>query len=131
MENKPSEVSLSQFNWGLLGLSLLYFLVKGVRYFIIGSFVPLLLIVVVILVLGLTYRGRRRWFHRALKYWAVLLILWALGRFTIELLFLLNPNLTETHIREQFTVLQKLVSAAFLFTGWSLLKQIRTLKQSS
>lgn len=117
MSNSTWLRSIKAETWLALALSLGFFLVKGVRYALIGSLVPLILIMTVLTILALTSQRSPKWFRRSLRYWGILLILWAVGRLLVEVLFKLTPNITEAHIREQFTILQKLVSILFLVIG--------------
>lgn len=114
--------------WVVLALSLGYFLVKGIRYALIGSSIPLIIILLVMATLILSARRSPKWFRRSLRYWGILLLLWAAGRLLVELLFHLVPSITETHIREQFTIFQKVISILFLLVGVHLVRHSKKQK---
>jgi len=65
-------------------LSLLFFIRKGVQYFIIGSNIPLLIIVGLIAVLLIGAQRSIKSTVYIMRIWAVLIILWSLARIFIS-----------------------------------------------
>ena len=114
-------IQANKWFFALLGLSLLFFLIKGLHYVTIGSYLP---IVIPVLLLLLLFTLAAKPWRRLIRTWGVLLILWGLSRLIIELLFQFAP-LTETHIREQFTVIQKLISLISVGVGYYLIKRVK------
>lgn len=60
-----------------LVVSLLYFLVKGVVYYTLGSPIPLIFIMLVLVLLIVSAKRTELAFRRALTFWVVLLIIWS------------------------------------------------------
>lgn len=98
-------------------LPLSFFMVKGIRYAFIGSFIPIIFIALVISILLLTYRLNAKSFIIALKSWSIFLVFWSLTRIVIPFLFAITPGLTETHIREQFTIVEFIITIAIFILG--------------
>ncbi len=109
----------------LLMLSVLFFIVKGVRYAIIESYVPIIFIASFILLFIIAFKNGYKSLRRMLRVWGVFLLIWAGAVVFVEVAFTLTPSMTEAHIREQFNLLQNLYVALFLFTGIYLLKQAK------
>jgi len=60
-----------------LMVSLLYFLVKGVVYFTLGSPIPLMLIMLVLVLLIVSAKRTELAFRHSLTFWIVLLLIWS------------------------------------------------------
>lgn len=120
---KKEWLQIGRLNWLLLIGTLTFFLIKGIRYALIGSLTPSIFILVIVLLLLLSGTSSPKWFKRFLKYWGVFLLLWAIGRFLVEILFNISPGITESHIRGQFTIFQNLISALFLIIGRHFIRQ--------
>jgi hypothetical protein len=101
----------------LTGISIIFFLVKGIQYAIIGSYVPLLMVLIVLGSLYLSFSKSIKAHRAILRIWAVLIIIWAVARFIVWVMFEVDQNLSETHIREQFGIFQHIISIAMLFIG--------------
>lgn len=114
----------------LLALSLLFFLIKGIRYMLIDSFVPIIFIVLIILSLITFIYKEKKYFKFAIWNWSILLILWSSIRLIMPILFSLTPNLTETHIREQFVIQEYLISLMLLVIGVYLLRNVKKISYS-
>lgn len=104
----------------LLTLSVAFFLFKGIRYALIGSYFPLLFISAVILCLSTFMIKDKKYFRLTVATWSIMLSFWALIRLVLPLLLHFSPQVTETHIREQFTPLEFLVSGVVLALGYYL-----------
>jgi len=115
----------------LLSLSLFFFLIKGIRYAFIGSFVPIIFITLISLSLITFANKEKKHFKIAIWNWGLILILWSAVRFVIPILFALTPNLTETHIREQFVIPEFLISFIMLSIGIYLLRNVNKTSNTS
>ncbi len=109
----------------LLMLSVLFFLVKGVRYAIIESYVPIIFISIFIVLFIIAFKNGYKSLRRMLRVWGIFLLIWTGAVIFVEVAFTLTPSMTEAHIREQFNLLQNLYVALFLFTGIYLLKRAK------
>lgn len=98
-------------------LSLMLFAFKAVQYMLIGSYVPFVFIFIILTLFYFSYNSSRRNFSRMLKFWGILLIIWAIIRFVIEISFLFSESITETHIREQFTIYHKTITFLMFLSG--------------
>jgi len=110
----------------LLGLSVVFFIFKGVRYLLIGSYLPLTVFSLMVLGLTLLVYKNDRHGKIVVRIWSAFLLLWSLARLVLPLLFYLTPQITESHIREQFTPLELTISLLFLTLGvylWRYVKQ--------
>lgn len=109
----------------MLNLSLLYFFVKGITYLLIGSYAPILFVVSATILLYWSSTASSHIHRRALKYWAILIIIWATARFGIWLVFQIDTQLTESHIREQFGAIQHIISLLMLIIGLGVIRQVK------
>lgn len=107
----------------VLSVSLLFFIIKGVRYALIDSYIPLLFIFFFSVGFSAWFFNRKKIFKIALGSWGVVLMLWSLMRLAIPILMEVAPGVTEAHIRAQFSVVEVLISLWFLGSGWFLWKQ--------
>ncbi|WP_299335063.1 hypothetical protein [uncultured Psychroserpens sp.] len=114
-----------------LALSLSLFVFKGIQYAIIGSFVPMIFILSILLLFFFTFKRSIKSALKAIKFWAILLIFWAIARLTIQILFYVTPNITETHIRDQFTLIQNIISIFVILLGIYLIKNRSNLVNNS
>lgn len=114
----------------LIGISILYFLIKGVNYLIIGSYVPILFILAIIILVYFSCHINPKFHRKILRLWAILLIFWALTRLTFWLILEIDTSLTESHIREQFGVFQHLISLGMLGIGFGIFRELKHQKLS-
>ncbi len=101
----------------VVALSFVPFLVKAIDYLLIGAYVPIAVFATLaVLVARGFWRGNasRR---RAIRVWAVAIILWALARLGILVLFALT-SVSEAAIEASFNLGFVLVSLAFLVLGF-------------
>lgn len=101
---------------GTLLLSGFLFLIKGIDYLLLGSIVPFVVSTGIFSVTIYALLNSNRRSRRLVRTWGVILILWAISRLGIELLFTIAP-VTEAHIRSQFTWMNRLVSLVALYIG--------------
>ena len=106
----------------ILSLTLLFFLYKGITYAVIGSFIPLLLIV---LILGLLFFGfvkSPKALRRVIGIWAALVILWSVVRLLLSIINLFVKQIPEGHVDAQLGLYGAILSMLFLFAGIYILK---------
>ena len=104
--------------------SILTFLAKGISYLIIGSSIPFLLGMIILILIVFSFNNRNRLSRRIFRFWGWLLIFWGISRLAVELMFVLAA-ITEEHIQNQFTVGQRLLSICFIFIGLYIIKKAR------
>ena len=114
----------------LLGVSLLYFLIKGFKYAFIGSYVPIVFIVMWILILSWSYAQGGKGHRRALRFWVFLILVWAVIRLGLYGYLQIDSSLTESHLREQFGIVQNAISIGMVFIGFRILRAVKLLKIS-
>lgn len=101
----------------VLALSLLFFLYKGVYYLILGSYVPLVLILAIIALLLISSRKSEKSFKRIVGLWAILTITWALVRLILGLTSQFVKPIPESHVAEQLGIAGAMLSLMFLCGG--------------
>ena len=106
-----------------LTLSIMIFIFKAIHYALIGSNIPFVFITIMLIMFYFANRSSLKNLNRMLKFWGLLIILWAVIRFVIEFSFLFSESITETHIREQFTIYQKTISFFMLLAGSYIIKK--------
>lgn len=117
-----------------LGLSLVFFIRKGIQYALIGSYVPILIILSVIIPLVWGEKQSARIYKRVIRFWSVLLMLWAFFRIFMAIVIWFFKSISESHVTAQFTVFGFILSVLFLIFGcfiFSKSKVIQNEKASS
>ena len=112
-----------------LVVSVLAFLAKGISYLIIGSSIPFLLGMIILMLIVFGFKKRNRLARRIFKFWGWLLIFWGVSRLVMELMFALT-SITEEHIQNQFTIPQKLLSISIVFIGIYIIKKARFYREA-
>jgi hypothetical protein len=79
---------------------------------------------------ALTYFFWKKAFIPVIKIWGLFLLLWSIAFFAIELLFQVFPNVTEAHIRNQFTLLRNLIAVCFFALGYHALFKLKGTTQT-
>jgi len=115
----------------LLTLSILFFLFKGIQYALIGSFMPIIFIAFVVFLLLLSLKIIGGGHHRVVKIWAGFLIFWSIMRLVLSVVLLVDNNLTEAHLREQFTLEQQLISLFVGLVGYYMFRLLRLVRKTS
>jgi len=106
----------------ILGITLLFFLYKGISYAVIGSYVPVVFIMTIVaLFLAGFYRSEKA-FMRVLSLWAVLVVLWSFVRLLLSIVNQFVKPIPEGHVHDQLGIAGSLLSLAFLFAGVYLLR---------
>jgi len=126
--NISNKINKSKLLYSLIAISLLYFLLKGFEYLQINSYIPILFILAVIIIMLWSFSLNPKKHHRVLIFWAILIIIWAIARLGIWLIFKIDLNLTESHIREQFGIFQHIVSILMLIAGYGIIKETKRRK---
>lgn len=106
----------------VLGLTLLFFLYKGLTYALIGSYVPLGFILAILIFLVLASRSSKKVFKRMLGIWTILLMVWSVVRLLLILINLFIKPIPESHVSEQLGVFGGLLSVLFLLGAIYLLR---------
>ena len=101
----------------VLGLSLLFFLYKGILYALMGSYVPILFIGAIILLFMLGFNSSEKVFKRVLLMWSLLLILWAFVRLLLGGVNQFLKPIPEGHIDGQLGIMGALLSLSILAGG--------------
>ncbi|WP_400079739.1 hypothetical protein [Winogradskyella sp. R77965] len=101
----------------VLGFSLLFFLRKGIQYAFIGSYVPIIIILIVISLLVCSKVKSLKFHKKAIKLWSVLLIIWSIFRILMTIIILFLKSINESHIYEQLGVFGFLLSLIIMFIG--------------
>ena len=129
--NIANRISQSKNVYALLGVSLLYFLLKGISYALIGSYVPILFITIIMLLFYGSFGARLKKHYQLLKFWAILIIIWAAIRLGLSIILKIDTTLTESHLREQFGMVQLFLSIGMLICGIGIIKKIPSTKTQS
>ncbi len=92
-----------------VALSFIPLLVKAIDYALLGSLVPMLVLVLFVALVTLGLRGSSKAASRAIAVWASALILWGLIRLGLIGLFTWT-SVHEAHVQGQFTIGYVLIS---------------------
>lgn len=115
--------------WIPLMISLLFFMRKGLQYIVIGSYVPMLLIAIIILLMVLSLQKNSiKSFRMIVKIWGILLIIWATVRILLTVINFSMKPLSEYHINYQLGVGGSILSCIGLWIGIHLLINIKKKK---
>jgi len=118
-----------QITWVLLGMSIVFFLRKGIQYASLGSYVPLGFVLVFLLLLGLGLSSKPIIFMITARVWGILLIIWASVRLFFSVMTIFFKSLDEYHITQQFALPSLLLSIGILLIGAWLLRLLRFLRK--
>lgn len=106
----------------ILGISLLFFLYKGVSYALIGSYLPLLVFLGVLALWFFGLSASALAARRVARLWAFVLILWASVRLLLAGVNQFLKPIPEGHVDAQLGLTGTLLSLAVLFCGGYLWK---------
>ncbi|MEM8900210.1 MAG: hypothetical protein AAGC85_18995 [Bacteroidota bacterium] len=112
-------------------LSLLFFLRKGVQYAMIGSYVPLVVIILPSVLMALTILQKRKTFLLLSKAWAIILIIWSVGRLFIASVNLAIPTFDEYHLNNQLGGFGFILSILMLSLGILILRNLKSTRIQS
>lgn len=108
----------------ILVLSLFLFLIKGFQYAVLGSYIPLVLALVICMLFYLN-RKKKKALNILIKIWALLIIIWSLLRLLIGTADRFGKELMENHLQENLGVTGSLISLLFLVVGFYLFNKKR------
>ncbi len=111
----------------LLGATLLFFLYKGILYATIGSYVPLALILVILILLMLGLNRSFKAFRQMIGLWSVLIIIWASVRLLLSIMNQFVKPIPEAHVDAQLGLSGVFLSLLFLINGIFLWKHKKRL----
>jgi len=120
-----SKIASLKTMYSLLGISLLYFIIKGLDYAIIGSYIPLIFILFWIILIIWSFSFKQKHHLRVLKYWIIMVLIWAVARIGVWIIIHIDTGLTESHLREQFNIFQNCITIVMLVIAINVLKIIR------
>ncbi|CAD5251372.1 MULTISPECIES: hypothetical protein [unclassified Imperialibacter] len=106
----------------ILGITLLFFLYKGISYAVIGSYVPVVFIMTIVALFLTGFYRSEKAFMRVLSLWAVLVVLWSFVRLLLSIVNQFVKPIPEGHVHDQLGIAGSLLSLAFLFAGVYLLR---------
>lgn len=123
-----SKISATRMLYILVGVSLFYFLVKGFQYLLIGSYIPMLFILFAMGILSWVCVKNGKLNRKTLRFWAILLLIWAIARLFLWGYLQFDKKIPESHLREQFSLVQNVISFLMLFIGIYIFKKAKHLK---
>ncbi|MEQ9101114.1 MAG: hypothetical protein RIF36_25540 [Imperialibacter sp.] len=106
----------------ILGITLLFFLYKGISYAAIGSYVPVVFIMAILALFIAGFYKSEKAFIRVLSFWAILVVLWSFVRLLLGIVNQFVKPIPEGHVHGQLGMAGSLLSLAFLFAGVYLLR---------
>lgn len=114
--------------YALIGITILLFLFKGIVYLLIGSYIPLALVAIFSVALFYSLHASTTTHLKVIQAWAIFILVWGTVRFGLWLALQFDQSLTESHLREQFSLIQHFISAVMIFMGFRILKILRRMK---
>ncbi|WP_298312300.1 hypothetical protein [uncultured Aquimarina sp.] len=106
----------------ILIASLVLFLLKGIQYAILESYIPISVSVTIVFILYFL-RRREKSLNIVIKIWAILMITWSVIRLFIGGVDHFGKELMENHLQENMGVFGILISIIFLIFGFFLLNR--------
>lgn len=100
-----------------LASTLLFFAFKGISYLILGSYIPMIVILSIFILFFLSTYKSTKTFLRVLGLWSILLIIWASVRFLLGMINLFVKPIPEAHVDNQLGTMGLLISLFFLISG--------------
>ncbi len=98
----------------ILCLTLCFFLAKGFRYFLIGSYVPLVCISTIVILLAFGFLNSMNFFRKIIRIWGSLLLLWSAVRLLFSFINQFVKPIPESHVSEQLGISGTMLSVLFL-----------------
>ncbi|MAP54509.1 hypothetical protein [Altibacter sp.] len=111
----------------ILILSLAYFFYKGIWYLLLGSYVPFILIALILSLLVWSSRKSAKAFRIVIATWSILVLLWSTVRLLLSLTHQFIKPVPEGHVAGQVGVLGTIHSLLFLLGAiylWKYRKRI-------
>ncbi len=104
-----------------LVLSMLLFFAKGITYAVIGSYIPLALSCICLILLFIALKKRTKGWFFFIRFWAIAVLVWGFIRIAIAIIIHFTTEISENHVNEQFDLLGNIVSLLAIFVGIYLL----------
>ena len=114
-----------KYSWAyllLLGLTLLFYLLKGITYALIGSYIPFIFIAIILTLFAFTFKKSPKALRRIIVFWAVVLILWSSIRLLLSIVNFFIMPIPEAHVHAQLGIGGAVFSLIFLIIAIYLLK---------
>jgi len=114
-----------KYSWAyllLLGLTLLFYLLKGITYALIGSYIPFIFIAIILTLFAYTSKKSPKALRRMIVFWAVVLILWSSIRLLLSIVNFFIMPIPEAHVHAQLGIGGAVFSLIFLIIAIYLLK---------
>ena len=112
----------------VLVISLLFFLIKGINYLFIGSIIPIIIALFLLFIIVISFRSSEKKFRRAIRFWAILLIIWASVRVLLGIINAFIKPMHESHINEQMGIVGTIISLSGLCIGIYLIRKVKNIK---
>ena len=104
-------------------LSIVFFLRKGIQYSVIGSIIPLVIIIGFIILLMISVQKKKATFILIARIWAIILVIWSAIRFLISIIHLtIKPFDNSFHMTHQFSRYSIILSILMLTLGVLILR---------
>lgn len=101
-----------------LSLTILFFLRKGIQYAIVGGYIPLLIIIGLVILIGASLQLGNATFRIVLRVWAILLVMWSVARIIISAIHLtVRPFDDSWHMTHQSGFYALVLSFIMLVLG--------------
>ncbi len=110
------------FYTAVLLCTLGFFFVKGVWYVLLGSWLPILIILLLMALLVFSAIRSEKAFRKSIIMWSTLMILWAFVRLLLSVADNFIKPIPESHIHEQLGIQDNVLSLIFLISGIYLLR---------
>ena len=117
------------FNLALI-LSQLFFLRKGIQYMAIGSIIPMLLGICLLLPL-LLFKRHSNVFLAYSRIWSIIIMFWSSIRILFSIMNAVTDMFDEYHSQSQFGTIGVLISLFMLFLGLVIFRNSKKLIQNS
>ena len=86
----------------LTGISMSFFLIKGIDYLTLGSYLPIIVFSGYFLLIVYALQIKPGILLFTIRFWAITLLIWGGVRLLLGVLVLFTEEINENHLREQF-----------------------------
>lgn len=120
------QISKNQGFYIPFALSILFFLRKGVQYAIIGSFIPLVFILTMIMLIALIFISEKKKPIKLIsRTWAIIIMIWSIIRILLSIAQLTLKSLNEYHLSNQFGFWGMALSISMLSVSILMMRKIK------
>ena len=102
--------------------SFLFFIRKGLQYFLIGSYLPLLVVTIFLLPFLISFKRNKKRFLRFAKIWAIAIIVWAIIRTLFSIINYFTHTFDEFHLSSQFGFTGIIINSIMIVFGIYLIR---------